>query len=131
VIVIGLSTRFLSYCTRLMSAAFLQLKKELEEAAWLSGADAWHTTSRVVMPLVWPSFMGGWLWVFVVALRDATLSLLLFTVTNDTLGVRLWALWFNEGKTAQAAALAVCLATISGLLSISIVRSSLARPQRA
>jgi ABC-type Fe3+ transport system permease subunit len=81
------------------------------------------------MPLVWPSFMGGWLWVFVAALRDATLSLILFTVTNETLGVRLWVLWFNEGKTAQAAALAVCLAVVSGLLSITIVRGSLAAPR--
>ena len=75
--------------------------------------------------------MGGWLWVFVLALRDSTIALMLFTVTNDTLGVRLWVLWFNEGKPAQAAALAVCLAVVSAALSLGIIRSSLARPQTA
>jgi len=126
-----LSTRFLSYCTRVMGAAYLQVNKELEEASWLSGAAAVSTMRRVVLPLVWPSFMGGWLWVFVLSLRDSVITLMLFTVTNDTLGVRLWVLWFNEGKPAQAAALAVILALVSAILSLGIIRSSLARPQTA
>ena len=65
---------------------------------------------------------------FVHVIRDATLALMLFTVSNDTLGVRLWSLWFNEGKPAQAAALAVCLALVSGLLSLGVVRTVTVRP---
>lgn len=129
IIVIGLSTRFLSYGTRLMSAAYLQVNKELEEASWLSGAAGLGTIRRVVFPLVWPSISGGWLWVFVHALRDSTLALMLFTVANDTLGVRLWTLWFQEGKPAQAAAMAVCLAIVSAVLSIGVIRTTIARPE--
>ena len=36
-------------------------------------------------------------------------------LANDTLGVRLWLLWFSEGKPAQASALAVCLALASAV----------------
>src|SRR5205823_6262876 len=96
---------------------------------WLSGAAGLQTIRRVITPLIWPSFSGGWLWVFVHALRDSTLALMLFTVSNDTLGVRLWTLWFNEGKPAQAAALAVCLAIVSAVLSLGMIQTALARPQ--
>jgi len=122
IIVIALSTRSLAYCTRLMSSAYIQIHQELEEAAALSGAGFGSTVRRVILPLVWPSVSGGWLWVFVQALRDSTLALMLFTVTNETLSVRLWALWFNEGEPAEAAALAVCLAVVSYVLSIGIIR---------
>jgi iron(III) transport system permease protein len=122
IIVIALSTRSLAYCTRLMSAAYVQIHRELEEAAALSGAGFGSTVRRVILPLVWPSVSGGWLWVFVQALRDSTLALMLFTVTNETLSVRLWGLWFSEGEPAEAAALAVCLALVSYVLSIGIIR---------
>jgi iron(III) transport system permease protein len=128
IIVIALATRFLAYAVRLMSAAYVQIHRELEEAAALSGANLFDVMRRIILPLVWPSFSSGWLWVFVHVVRDATLALMLFTVSNDTLGVRLWSLWFNEGKPAQAAALAVCLAVVSGLLSLGVVRTVTVRP---
>jgi iron(III) transport system permease protein len=128
IIVIALTTRYLAYAVRLMGAAYLQVHRELEEAASLSGAHLGQVARRVILPLVWPSFWGGWLWVFVHVVRDATLALMLFTVSNETLGVRLWTLWFNEGKPAQAAALAICLAVVSGLLSLGVVRTTMSRP---
>jgi iron(III) transport system permease protein len=128
IITIGLATRFLGYTTRLMSASLVQVHRELSEAAASSGASGWDVARRVILPLVWPAFSGGWVWVFVHALRDATLTLMLFTVANDTLAVRLWSLWFNEGKPAQAAALAVCLALVSGLLSAGMIRTTLVQP---
>jgi iron(III) transport system permease protein len=128
IVVIALATRFLAYAVRLMSAAYVQIHRELEEAAALSGANLLDVMRRIILPLVWPSFSSGWLWVFVHVIRDATLALMLFTVSNDTLGVRLWSLWFNEGKPAQAAALAVCLAVVSGVLSLGVVRTVTVRP---
>jgi iron(III) transport system permease protein len=125
IIVIALSTRFLTYTTRLMAGAYVQIHRELEEVAALSGANLLSTLRRIVLPLVWPAFAGGWLWVFVNALRDTVLSIMLLTVGNETLGAQLWILWFSQGESAQAAALAVCLAVVSVLLSLGIIRTSM------
>jgi iron(III) transport system permease protein len=101
------------------------LNRELEEAAWLSGAAWTSTLRRVVAPLVWPAFAGGWLWVVVHAVRDAALAVMLFTVANDTVGARIWSMWFSEARPGEAAALAVCMALVTGCLSLGVIRTSM------
>src|SRR5262244_905879 len=49
---IGFTISFLSYGTRSMNAALLQIHKELEEAAYVSGAPPWRTMWRVFVPLM-------------------------------------------------------------------------------
>lgn len=122
IIVIAMTTRYLAYTTRLMGAAYLQIHKDLEEASQVSGV-TWPLTMRhIVLPLVWPSFARGWLLVFVYAMRDTTLALMLFSVTNDLIGVRLWTIWFSDVNFPKASALAVCLAVASMALSFLIAK---------
>jgi len=56
---IGFTVNFLSYGTRSMNASILQIHKELEEAAYVSGARPWRTIWRVFFPLMLPTFGGG------------------------------------------------------------------------
>jgi iron(III) transport system permease protein len=130
IIVIALSTRFSAYTTRLMGAAYLQIHKELEEASLASGVPWMQTIGRIVLPLIWPSFARGWLWVFVHSIRDVTIAIMLFTVANDTIGVRLWATWFNDGNVTQASALAVCLAVVSIILSYAVTKVTMVQEQQ-
>ncbi|WP_417599151.1 ABC transporter permease [Pararhodobacter oceanensis] len=93
VIIIAHSTVFLAFGVRTMSSALLQLHSELPDAALVSGA-SWLTTLRkVTLPLVWPQFVNGWLWVFAHSARDLTAPLMLLSSTNVVAAAALWNMW--------------------------------------
>src|SRR5205807_1057920 len=63
IIVLAHVTIFIAFGTRAMNGALLQIHPELEHAAMASGAP-WATALRkILLPLLWPHFLNGWLWV--------------------------------------------------------------------
>ena len=125
IIVLAHVTICLPFGTRLMSAALLQIHRELEEAAAASGATLWTTFFRVVLPLLWPSFARGFLWMFVRSLRDTTIALMLFASGNQTLAVTLWFLWMEEAEFAIAAAIVVPLVIVTMVLTLLVARQTM------
>jgi iron(III) transport system permease protein len=125
IIVVALVTQSLPFGTRLMNAAFLQLHRELEEAATASGAGIWYTFSRIVLPLLWPSFARGFLWMFVRSVRDTTVALMLYSVGNQTLGVTLWFLWVEDADFPLASAIAVPLIVVTTGLTFLVAKQTM------
>ena len=108
VIVIAHSTIFLAFGVRTMSSALIQIHKELSDAALVSGA-SWLTAMRkVTLPLVWPQFLNGWLWVFAHSARDLTAPLMLLSTTNVVAASALWNMW-QFPDLPGAAALSIML----------------------
>jgi iron(III) transport system permease protein len=112
----------LAYLARFMVVAFkpvqtsiAQLDLSLEEAARLAGANQKRTLRDVVLPLVAPSALAGAVLVFLMAFSELTVSALLWSAGNETLGVLIFNL--NEsGETALAAAVAVVIVLLVGTL---------------
>jgi iron(III) transport system permease protein len=107
ILVLGLMVIYLPFSTRLMNGAIVQLHKELEEAAHVSGATKFRTLIYVTLPLLFPAFAAGWVWVAVHALRAFPIPLMLAGRNNMVFSVLLWESW--EEATAQAAAMGVIL----------------------
>ena len=128
IIIVAFVTRFMSYSTRLMGAAFLQIHRELEEASFISGVAWWKTMRHVVLPLVWPSALRCWLWVCVHSVREVTLALMLVGVDNSTVSVRLWMMVASsKGDTSFACALAVLIVAVLSLMTFFIGRATIFR----
>ena len=125
IIIIGLMTRSLPFGTRLMNAAFLQIHRELEEAAATSGAGLRSTFFRIVLPLLWPSFARGFLWAFVRSMREATTPLMLYAAGNQTIAVILWFLWVENGDFALASAIAVPLVIVTTILTYFVATQTM------
>jgi iron(III) transport system permease protein len=110
-IVIGFTVGFIAYGTRAMNAAILQIHKDLEEAAGVSGAPPWRTMIRVFFPLMLPTFIGLWIWVVLLAVRIAGLPLVLYEgPKNQVLAVLIWNMW-DEGDIEAVGAIGVLLMT--------------------
>jgi iron(III) transport system permease protein len=93
IIVLTHCTVFLAFGVRTMSSALIQIHKELSDAAMVSGA-SWFTAMRkITLPLVWPQFVNGWLWVFAHSARDLTAPLMLLSTTNVVAASALWNMW--------------------------------------
>jgi iron(III) transport system permease protein len=118
ILVIAFTTRYITYATRLMGGAVIQIHKQLEEAADMSGASPWQTFSRITLPLLLPSFCNGWLWVAVQALREATLAVMLLTPANVVLASLIWSQWQEGSGYGAVAAVSLLTIALTGLLAL-------------
>lgn len=116
IIAIALATRYLSYGTRTMKAGLLQIHPELEEASRVSGVGWWRTWLRVILPLAMPTFVNGWIWAAVLAARELSVSLVLYTPDSVMISTAVWSMW-ESGRQASAAALGVILICLLILLN--------------
>lgn len=100
---------FISYGTRAMSASMLQIHKDLEEAAQMSGARPWRTMWRIFYPLMLPAFAGLWIWCMLHAVSQASKPLVLYQGNeNQVLSVMLWNMW-DDGRVGTVGALGALL----------------------
>jgi iron(III) transport system permease protein len=112
-----------------MNAALLQIHKELEEAAYVSGLVSWRTMRRILFPLMLPTFAGVWIWVVLHAVRIAGMPLMLYEGSkNQVLAVLIWNMW-DEGYVPAVAAIGTLL-MVSLLVLTLLVRSIVFRTHR-
>ncbi|MGC2517693.1 MAG: iron ABC transporter permease [Burkholderiales bacterium] len=99
-------TRFLPYGLRYNTTSMLQIHKELEESAAMSGA-SWGTTfRRVILPLLQPGLMAGWIYIVIVSIRELSTSILLYSPGTQVVSIVIWELWEN-GQYVELSALGV------------------------
>ena len=119
-IAIGFTANFISYGTRSMNAALLQIHKELEEAAYVSGAPPWRTMWRIFAPLMLPTLVGVWIWVVLHAVRIAGMPLMLYEgPENQVLAILIWNMW-DEGYIPAVAAIGTLLMIVLLLLTLAV-----------
>lgn len=115
---IAFTIGFMAYGTRSMNAAILQIHKELEEAAQVSGAPHWRTMWRIFYPLLAPTIVGLWIWSMLHAVRQASVPLMLYDgAENRVLAVMIWRMW-DEGEVGGVGVIGVLL--IIGLMIITL-----------
>jgi iron(III) transport system permease protein len=108
ILVMGLVVSYISFGTRLMNSAIMQIQKELEQAAYVCGASSFKTLFVITLPLLFPAFAAGWVWVAVHSLRSFSIPLMLASRKNEVFAVMLWEYW-DSGTASLAAALGVLL----------------------
>jgi iron(III) transport system permease protein len=117
IIVIALTTQYISLGTRLMTGGIAQIHSQLEEAAAVSGA-AWHQAMvKILLPLVLPAFINGFLLVFLASIKNLTLSLMLYTSNSVVLSTLIWGRW-DRGDTAETAVLGVIMSAGTIVLAL-------------
>ena len=101
-------TRFMPYGLRYNTTSMLQIHKELEESAAMSGA-SWATTFwRIVLPLLKPGLVAGFIYVLIVSINELSTSILLYSPRTEVVSIVIWELWEN-GQYVELSALGVLL----------------------
>jgi len=99
-------TRFLPYGLRYNTTSMLQIHKELEESAEMSGASWLTTFRRIILPLLKPGLVAGWIYIVIVSIRELAASILLYSPGTEVVSIVIWELWEN-GQYVELSALGV------------------------
>jgi len=115
IILIAYLMRFAALAVKPVEAALSQLAPDLDEAAAGAGAGTIRRLLTITAPLAGPAAAAGALLVFMSAFNELTVSALLWSSRNETIGVILFSLE-ESGLSPQAAAVAVITLLVIVLL---------------
>jgi iron(III) transport system permease protein len=116
ILLLGYVTRFFPYGQRNISSVMLAVSEELDQSSRMAGASWFTTLKRVTLPLLKPGIFAGWVLLFIIFLRELSISIILYTTGTETLSVGVYYLsnFENEPLTAalsiaQTVMLLVCV----------------------
>jgi iron(III) transport system permease protein len=118
ILAMGFIVSYIAFATRLMNSAIIQVQKELEQAAYVCGATPTRTLLAITLPLLFPAFAAGWVWVAVHVLRGFSIPLMLSSRSNEVFAISLWEFW-DRGLISTASALGVLL--IAVLIPLTLI----------
>jgi iron(III) transport system permease protein len=106
ILLIAYVTRFMPYGLRYNTTSMLQIHKELEESAAMSGASWLTSFRRIILPLLKPGLIAGWIYIVIVSIRELSSSILLYSPGTEVISILIWELWEN-GQYVELSALGV------------------------
>jgi iron(III) transport system permease protein len=106
IILLAYITRFMPYGLRYNTTSMIQIHKDLEDSASMSGAGWLTVFTRVILPLLKPGMVAGWIYVLIVSVRELSSSILLYSPGNEVISIVIWELWEN-GQYVELSALSV------------------------
>lgn len=119
ILMISYCTRYMPYGMRYAVTSLQQISGELEESAAVSGASWWQVFRRVLLPLLMPGLLAGWIYIFVVSFRELSSSILLYSSGNEILSILIFEQFENGDFTVLAALGVAMVVTLMVLVSIA------------
>ena len=111
ILIVGFVTIGIPYGMRYMTAGMIQIKDELEEAAAASGA-TWMTTFwRIYVPLLMPSLLAAFLYTMIIAFREISAAIFLYSQGSEVVSIAIFDLWSN-GQYPSIAALGIIMVAV-------------------
>ena len=115
-LLIAYITRFMPYGIRAASASMVQIHDDLEEAALACGSSWRQAFQRIILPLLMPGFVAGWIYVSTVSLRELSTSILLYSPDSIVLAILAFDMW-EGGQYNYVAALGVIMVSVLVLMA--------------
>ncbi len=107
ILLVAYVTSYLPYGMRFASGGIAQIHKELEEVAEVAGAQLHQIFFRILLPLLAPFLLAGWIYVFVLAVRELGASIFLVGPGTHVLGTISLTMWEEGGSYGAVSALGV------------------------
>jgi iron(III) transport system permease protein len=117
-LLIGYVATYLPYGIRPLSSAFVQIHSHLEESSRVCGASPFYTLRRIVIPLLIPGIMSGWILMATMFVRELTLSVVLSRPGTEVLAVQILR-FAEDGLWGKLSALGIMMIIISSSLVVA------------
>ena len=116
ILIVAFVTITLPYGMRYLAPGMSQIKDELEEAATASGASWTQSFWRVFVPLLVPSLLAAFVYTMIVAFREISAAIFLYSDSTEVVAVQVYDLYSN-GSYPVVAALGVAMVVFLSLLA--------------
>ncbi len=116
ILIIAFVTITLPYGMRYLAPGMAQIKDELEEAATASGASWLQSFRRIFIPLLMPSLLAAFIYTMIVAFREISAAIFLYTSNTEVVSVQVYDLYSN-GSYPVVAALGVVIVIFLSILA--------------
>jgi iron(III) transport system permease protein len=103
ILIVAFVTITLPYGMRYIVPGMGQIKDELEEAATASGASWLQSFRRIFIPLLMPSLLAAFLYTMIVAFREISAAIFLYSSGTEVVSVQVFDLYSNGSYTVVAA----------------------------
>jgi iron(III) transport system permease protein len=115
ILALAFVARFMPDTVKSLSTSFMQIHKELEEAAWICGKGLIGTIRTIVLPLARPGVIASMTLLFVLSIRELGSSLFLYT--SDTMVMAVLLLdYYEGGNVGKTAAFSLVQTALLGAL---------------
>jgi iron(III) transport system permease protein len=101
-------TRYIPYGMRYASTSMFQIGRELEESAMTSGAGWFQSFRRIILPLLVPGLLAGWIYIVIVSVRELSSTIILYSPGKQVLSIVIWEQWQN-GEFPELAAVGMMM----------------------
>jgi iron(III) transport system permease protein len=118
ILMIAYITRFLPYGLRAMTSTIVQIHDELEDASKVCGAGFMATFRRILLPLMRPGFVAGWILLATIYLREFSTSVFLYSPGSEPIGPLLYH-FYVDGNYGPMCSLAILVSIISTLMIVA------------
>jgi iron(III) transport system permease protein len=115
ILALAFIARFMPDTVKMLSTSFLQIHRELEEAAWVCGKSMLGTIRTIVLPLASPGVIAAMTLLFVLAIRELGSSLFLYTSNTMVMSVLLLD-YYEGGNLGKTAAFSLVQTVLLGVL---------------
>jgi iron(III) transport system permease protein len=117
ILLIGYITRFLPYGLRTMTSTVIQVHDDLRDASMTCGAGFWATFRRILLPLLRPGFIAGWIILATIYLREFSTSIFLYSPGAEPIGPLLYH-FYVDGNLGPMCSLGVIVSAICLILIV-------------
>jgi iron(III) transport system permease protein len=114
-LLIGYIATYLPYGIRPLTSAFVQIHSNLEESSRVCGGGPLYTMRRIVVPLLIPGIVSGWILMATMFVRELSLSVVLSRPGTEVLAVQILR-FAEDGLWGRLSALGILMIFISTTL---------------
>ena len=115
ILALAFIARFMPDTVKALTTSFLQIHRELEEAAWVCGKGMLTTIASIVLPLARPGVIASMTLLFLLAIRELGSSLFLYTSNTMVMSVLLLD-YYEGGNIGKTAAFSLVQTVLLGAL---------------
>lgn len=112
ILIIAFVIKYIPHGVRFVSQPILQIHKDLEDASRVSGGTLLYTIRRIVLTLLKPALLGGWVYIAMISFRELGTIILLVSPNTQLISSQLFTMWYTGHLEEAVAASLVLVASL-------------------
>ena len=118
-LVLAYTVLFLPFTVQYVKSSLQQIDQSLYQAARVGGASPFYLFRRIILPLIRPGMVAGWIMTFIISVRELIASLMIRPPGLETTATFIYR-EFEQGNASSGMAMAVITVGLTTIIMLSV-----------